>query len=263
MTKPHLTLLKIGGKIVDDNTLLEKLLNDFSQIPSPKILVHGGGKIATQIHNRLGIEAKMHEGRRITDKPTLEVVTMVYGGLANKNITAQLIAKGVRALGVTGADLDLVRAQKRKPEHIDFGYVGDVTAVNANLIAQLLSLGITPVFAPLTHDGNGTILNTNADTMVQEIAVALSQYFTVDLVYSFEKKGVLANPDDDDSYIHTIDTSTYEHLLKDGIISGGMIPKMQNAYQALHQGVASVIIMHADYVKYIGTPDFVGTKIIL
>jgi acetylglutamate kinase len=258
-----LTIVKIGGKVVDDDKLLFELLKDFARIEGDKILVHGGGKIATDISNRLGVEPRMHEGRRITDKETLAVVTMVYGGLANKNIVAMLQAIACNALGVTGADLNLILSKKRSPEPIDFGFVGDVEKVNGKEIKNLVQLGYVPVFAALTHDGKGNILNTNADTIAQEVAVAMSEFYETDLVYTFEKKGVLHDPKDDNSYIPEITTAFYQQLLSDGIISDGMIPKMQNAYNALHRGVKSVKIVQAQNIATCGTPDFVGTNIIL
>ncbi|MCS7005479.1 MAG: acetylglutamate kinase [Cytophagales bacterium] len=263
MQKSELIVLKIGGKIVDEDNLLGKVLEDFSAWNVPKILVHGGGKIATEIGHRLGIEAKMHNGRRITDQPTLQVVTMVYGGLINKAIVAKLQSLGIQALGVTGADLDIIRAQKRSPQPIDFGFVGDITCINVPILQKLLEWKITPVFAPLTHDGKGNLFNTNADTIAQEVAVALSQYYEVKLIYSFEKKGVLSNPNDEESYIRFINTASYKQLLSSGIISGGMIPKMENAFEALKRGIASVMIVQADYLKSVREEEFIGTKITL
>lgn len=243
--RQSLIIVKVGGAIVEQPDTLEKLLNDFRTIPGYKVLVHGGGRSATAISARLGIESKMVDGRRITDAETLKVVTMVYGGLVNKNIVAGLQAKGVNAIGLTGADCNVMTAVKRPVKDIDYGYVGDVTAVNAPFLANLLEQNIVPVLAPLTHDGNGLMLNTNADTIAAEAAKALSGFFKVTLVYCFEKPGVLLRPDDDTSVIPYISYYDFPRLVDDGTISGGMIPKIQNAFNALNAGVSSVLITSA------------------
>lgn len=237
------TIVKVGGAVVEDNEQLAQLLTDFAAIPGKKVLVHGGGRRATKVAAALGIESKMVNGRRITDAQMLEVVTMVYGGLVNKNLVAKLQAKGVNALGLTGADMDVIHSHKRPvKDGVDFGYVGDVERANGKMLQTLIQEGITPVMAPLTHDGNGNILNTNADTIASETAKALAPYYDVTLTYSFEKKGVLSNPDDDNSVIPVITRSDFEKYQADGTIGGGMIPKIENALAAVDAGVKEVII---------------------
>ena len=207
------------------------------------MLIHGGGRRATQVAASLGIESKMVGGRRITDAEMLSVVTMVYGGLVNKNLVARLQANGVNALGLTGADIDVIRSHKRPlKDGIDFGFVGDVDRADGQMLSRLIEAGITPVMAPLTHDGQGNILNTNADTIASETAKALASIYDVTLIYSFEKKGVLSNPDDDDSVIPTINRADFERYKADGTISGGMLPKIENALSAIDAGVSQVII---------------------
>ena len=241
--KEKLTIVKVGGAIVEDEAQLTQLLKDFSAIEGNKVLVHGGGRRATQIAASLGIESKMVNGRRITDADMLNVVTMVYGGLVNKNLIARLQANGVNALGLTGADMDVIRSHKRPlKDGIDFGFVGDVDQVNGDLLCQLIKTGITPVMAPLTHDGQGNILNTNADTIASETAKALAPYYDVTLIFSFEKKGVLRHPDDDDSVIPVITHADFIKYKADGTISGGMLPKIENAFSAINAGVGQVII---------------------
>ena len=205
--------------------------------------MHGGGRKATKMAERLGIETKMVAGRRITDADMLEVVTMVYGGLVNKNLVARLQANGVNALGLTGADADAIHSHKRPLKNgVDYGFVGDVDQANGEMLGRLIEAGITPVMAPLTHDGEGHILNTNADTIASETAKALAKLYDVTLIFSFEKKGVLRNPDDDDSVIATINHADFTRYIADGTISGGMIPKIENALNAVNAGVSKVII---------------------
>lgn len=238
-----LTIVKVGGAVVEDEAQLSQLLKDFSAIDGNKVLVHGGGRRATQVAKDLGIETKMVDGRRITDADMLQVVTMVYGGLVNKNIVAKLQSVGVNALGLTGADIDVIRSHKRPMKNgIDYGFVGDVDKANETMLKTLIEAGITPVMAPLTHDGNGNILNTNADTIASETAKALAPYYDVMLIYSFEKKGVLSNPDDDDSVIPIITRDEFTRLKADGVIAGGMIPKIENALAAIDAGVKQVNI---------------------
>lgn len=253
-----LTIVKVGGAVVEDPAQLAALLDNFSAIEGKKILVHGGGRRATKVAAQLGIESHMVGGRRITDGDMLQVVTMVYGGLVNKNIVARLAQRGVCALGLTGADMDVIRSHKRPlkkvrmddgtEQMVDFGYVGDVDRADADRLALLLNGGVTPVVAPLTHDGEGNILNTNADTMAATVAKALAKSYDVTLIYSFEKKGVLANPDDDDSVIPTITRDTYNKYVADGTISGGMMPKIENALEAVDAGVKRVIITLATQI---------------
>ena len=241
--KQKLTIVKVGGAGVEDETQLTQLLKDFSAINGRNVLIHGGGRRATQVAASLGIESKMVGGRRITDADMLSVVTMVYGGLVNKNLVARLQANGVNALGLTGADIDVIRSHKRPlKDGIDFGYVGDVDKADGQMLSRLIEAGITPVMAPLTHDGQGNILNTNADTIASETAKALAPFYDVTLIYSFEKKGVLSNPDDDNSVIPTITRADFERYKADGTISGGMLPKIENALSAIDKGVNRVII---------------------
>lgn len=244
-----LTVVKVGGAVVEDEEQLARLLNDFAAIEGNKVLVHGGGRRATKVAASLGIESKMVNGRRITDRDMLEVVTMVYGGLVNKNVVARLQANGVNALGLTGADMDVLRSRKRPvKDGIDFGFVGDVERADGKALQTLIEAGIVPVMAPLTHDGYGNILNTNADTIAGETAKALAPFYDVTLIYSFEKKGVLANPDDDDSVIPTITPADFERYKADGTVAGGMIPKLENAFAAIDAGVGRVIITLASAI---------------
>ena len=241
--KEKLTIVKVGGAVVEDELQLSQLLKDFSAIEGRKVLVHGGGRKATKMAERLGIETKMVDGRRITDADMLEVVTMVYGGLVNKNLVARLQANGVNALGLTGADANAIRSHKRPLKNgVDYGFVGDVDQANGEMLGRLIEAGITPVMAPLTHDGQGHILNTNADTIASETAKALADLYDVTLIFSFEKKGVLSNPDDDDSVIATINHADFARYKADGTISGGMLPKIENALNAVDAGVSKVII---------------------
>ncbi|MBQ3804461.1 MAG: acetylglutamate kinase [Prevotella sp.] len=254
----RLTIVKVGGAVVEDPEQLAALISNFSQIEGKKLLVHGGGRRATKIAAQLGIESQMVGGRRITDKEMLSVVTMVYGGLVNKNLVAQLQAQGVNALGLTGADMDVIRSHRRPlkkmkmddgtEQMVDFGFVGDVDRADGDRLAQLINSGVVPVVAPLTHDGQGNILNTNADTMAGTVAKALAGHFDVTLIFSFEKKGVLSNPDDDDSVIPAINRQSYEKYVADGVISGGMMPKIENALEAVEAGVKRVIITLATQI---------------
>ena len=238
-----ITIVKVGGAVVEDEAQLTQLLKDFAAIEGKKVLVHGGGRRATKVAAALGIESKMVNGRRITDADMLEVVTMVYGGLVNKNLVARLQAAGVNALGLTGADIDVIRSHKRPiKDGIDFGFVGDVEKANGQMLHTLINAGITPVMAPLTHDGQGHILNTNADTIAGETAKALAPYYDVRLVCGFKKKGVLSNPDDDNSVISEITREDFERYKADGTVAGGMIPKLDNAFDAIDAGVKRVII---------------------
>jgi acetylglutamate kinase len=244
----QLTIVKVGGKIVEEDESLKQLLRDFSTIAGHKLLVHGGGRSASRLAERLGIDNKMVDGRRVTDAETLKIVTMVYGGLVNKNIVAGLQSLGLNALGLTGADLNMVLSDKRPVGSIDYGFVGDVKQVNVDLISGLIRKDVLPVLAPLTHDGKGNILNTNADTMASEAAKAFTQYFDVRLIYCFEKKGVLFDENDEDSIIPVIDQILFEQYVSQGIINKGMIPKLENALYAIHSGVKQVIISHASEI---------------
>lgn len=243
-----LTLVKVGGKIVEEDESLSRLLNDFSIIAGNKILVHGGGRSATKLAEKLGIESQMVNGRRITDAETLKVVTMVYAGLVNKNIVAKLQGRHVNAIGLTGADLNVIHSIKRPVTDIDYGFVGDVKYVNVPALIELLKQFIVPVLSPITHDGMGNLLNTNADTIAGEAAKALAYDYDVTLIYCFEKKGVLRDENDDESVIPEINEILFKQYVAEGIISGGMIPKLENAFQALHAGVKSVIITQASEI---------------
>lgn len=241
-----LTIVKVGGAVVEDEAQLRQLLTDFIAIKGAKILVHGGGRRATTIAGKLGIETKMVEGRRITDAEMLEVVTMVYGGLVNKHIVASLQAMGADAIGLTGADANVIQAHRRPLKNgIDYGFVGDVDKVESSKIAHFIDKNIVPVIAPLTHDGQGNMLNTNADTMASEMAKAMADHYDVTLLFAFEKPGVLANPDDDTSVISSITRDDFVRLKADGTISGGMLPKIENALQAIDAGVRRVVITSA------------------
>ena len=243
MKKTGLTIVKVGGAVVEDEAQLAQLLENFRAIEGAKVLVHGGGRRATKVAAQLGIETKMVDGRRSTDAAMLEVVTMVYGGLVNKHVVAALQSLGVDAIGLCGADGDIIRSEKRPLKNgIDYGFVGDVKKADGAKIARFIEAGLVPVIAPLTHDGQGNILNTNADTMASETAKALADLYDVTLIFSFEKKGVLSNPDDDDSVIPVITHEDFERYKADGTISGGMLPKIENALGAVDAGVKQVII---------------------
>ena len=241
-----LYVVKIGGNVIDNPEACARFLSDFAKLDAPKILVHGGGKVATQIAAKLQIETQMVEGRRITDKAMLDVVTMVYGGLVNKNLVAQLQALNCNAIGLTGADGGIIRSVKRPVKTIDYGFVGDIEAVNAMQVNALLSSDLIPVIAPLTYSSEGLLLNTNADTMASATAVAMAEMFAVNLIYCFEKKGVLSNPDDDNAVISQLNPASYADYKSSGVINKGMIPKLESAFEALNAGVKQVTICHAD-----------------
>ncbi len=245
----QLTIIKVGGKVVEESASLNELLNDFVQLPGLKLLVHGGGRSATKISEQLGIETTMVKGRRVTDAETLKVVTMVYAGLVNKTIVASLQARGCNAIGLTGADMDLIRSKKRVGGEVDYGFVGDVVAVQTEQIAQLIADGVVPVVAPITHDGTGQLLNTNADTMASALATALAQVFEVDLVYCFEKPGVMMDQNDESSVISTLDKASFQKLQNEGIIVEGMIPKLDNGFASIDAGVRKVVITNIEGMK--------------
>src|SRR5580658_8203399 len=242
----QLSIIKIGGNIIDDEGKLGVFLDAFAEVKGPRILVHGGGKLATKVAEGLGIKQQLVDGRRITDSETLKVVTMVYAGTINKNIVAQLQARGCNAIGLTGADGNSIRGHKRVHPEIDFGYVGDVDSVDAGFLTGLLMLNKTLVFAPITHDGKGLLLNTNADTIAQEVARGLGRSFDISLVYSFEKSGVLLDTNNEDSLIPRISPDQYEDLKSKQLVFAGMIPKLDNAFAALRSGVKRVIIGRAE-----------------
>ena len=244
----RLTIIKVGGKVVEDSQALDSLLDQFKKISGYKLLIHGGGTIATEIAGKLGIETKMVEGRRITDSAMLDVVTMVYGGLVNKKVVAGLQARNCNALGLTGADLGLITAKKRIVKDIDYGYVGDVEDVNSRELRLLINENVIPVIAPLTHDGYGQLLNTNADTIAAEIAAELSSFYNVFLFFCFEKKGVLVDQNDETSVIFELDSVLFNQYKEEGIISAGMIPKLENGFQAKRKGVKEVLITNAQNI---------------
>jgi acetylglutamate kinase len=242
-----LYIIKIGGNIIDDETKLSSFLQSFASIQGKKILVHGGGKLATKLAAQLGVEQQMVDGRRITDAETLKVVTMVYAGFINKNIVAQLQANYCNAIGLTGADGNVIQAHKRPLKNgIDYGFVGDVDAVNADLINSLLQQNIAVVLAPITHNNEGQLLNTNADTIAQETAKAMAALYDTELIYSFEKSGVLLDVEDEASVIKEMNSSSYQTLKAENKIFAGMIPKLDNAFAAINSGVSKVIIGKAE-----------------
>ncbi|TRX62154.1 acetylglutamate kinase [Fulvivirga sp. M361] len=250
-----LTVVKIGGQVIDDAEKLDSVLKEFIQLEGKKLLVHGGGKKASEVSKRLGITPKLIDGRRITDAQTLEVVTMVYGGLANKTIVAKLQALGLNSLGLTGADGNVIPAQKRINKTIDYGYVGDfsVEDINAPFIENLLKNNITPVFCALTHDGKGSMLNTNADTLAAGISASLVTRYNVSLIYCFEKKGVLLDMEDDNSLIRELNYLHYQQLKDDGIILDGMIPKLDNAFSVVQKGIQVSIKEASNLNSDVGT----------
>jgi len=256
-----LLVIKIGGNIIDDEEKLSLFLLEFSSVPGKKILVHGGGKLATKLADQLGIQQQLIDGRRITDAETLKIVTMVYAGYVNKKIVSRLQAMGTNAIGICGADGNAIRAHKRIHPTIDYGYVGDIDEISNSFLAKLLDANMTVVVAPITHDQKGQLLNTNADTIAQEIAKALSADYNVRLVYSFEKNGVLLNVEDEDSVIKEINPTSYQKLKAEQTIFAGMIPKLDNAFTALGSGVKKVIIGRAEDLKKLIAGE-AGTTII-
>jgi len=249
--KVPLTVIKIGGNIIDNSSHLNQFISDFSKIDGYKIVVHGGGKLATKMAESIGLKTQLIDGRRITDSPMLSVTVMTYAGEINKNIVAKLQAHNCNAIGFSGADGNLIQSQKRNHPTIDYGFVGDVKTVNSKLLFSLISLGITPIFSAITHDKKGQLLNTNADTIASEIAISMSTIFEVSLIYCFEKQGVLADSEDENSVIKNINENDYADLLKNKAIHSGMIPKMDNCFYALKKGVNKVIV---------GNPSVVSNK---
>lgn len=272
-----LTVIKIGGNVIDNSENLHQFLLDFTALPGAKILVHGGGKIATELGHSLGIEAQMVDGRRITDIETLRIVTMVYAGLINKNMVAQLQAKNCNAIGLSGADGNVIKAKKRPVKTvtygtppgplagavIDYGYVGDLDehSVSSTTLDSLIKAGMVPVMCAITHDGNSQLLNTNADTIASAIAVAMSGLYDTQLVYCFEKKGVLKDINDETSVVREIKAESFDGLKADGTVAGGMIPKLENAFDAIKKGVGAVFIGKADELPELATGLF-GTKML-
>ena len=247
--KQKLKIIKIGGKVLNNKEALSSFLADFSTIKEAKILVHGGGKRATEMISESGLKPKMVNGRRITDKKTLEIVTMVYAGLINKNITAQLQQNNCNAIGLSGADANTILAHKRVVKDVDYGFAGDVDIVNSDVIKILVENNLTPVFCAITHDKNGQLLNTNADTIAAELAKGMSNYYDVELIYCFEKNGVLTNVRNEDSLIEMINLKSYQNLKQKGIIADGMLPKIDNCFDALQNGVTKVIIGNPEVIS--------------
>ena len=241
-----ITVVKIGGNVIDDPVVLKRFIAEFAALPGPKILVHGGGKLATRLAQKLELNVQMVDGRRITDKGTLDVVTMVYAGLVNKQLVAGLQAAGCNALGLSGADGNAVTARRRNPEPIDYGFVGDIERIDSALLGRLLEAGITPVFCAIMRDGQGTLLNCNADSVASAVALGAAQVAPAELVFCFEKSGVLRDPDDEATLIREITAESYAALKEDGTVSKGMIPKIENALKAVANGVRSVTIKHSD-----------------
>jgi len=256
-----LIVVKIGGNVIDQPLALETFLKDFAQIKAKKILVHGGGKIATEIGNKLGQQAIMVEGRRVTDKAMLETVTMVYGGLINKNIVAKLQAHGDNAIGLSGADGNSILCIKRPVKEVDYGFVGDVKDVNNAFLTHLLAGNLIPIMCPLSHDGNGSMLNINADTVATTLAKAMSKDFRTTLLYCFELKGVLSDFEDKTSVISEITLDTYNELKARGVISKGMIPKLDNSFDAIRNGVEKVVILHSEDVRLAAEGHQIGTTL--
>ena len=240
--KNKVSVIKIGGNLIEDEKVLNEFLVDFANLEGPKVLIHGGGKLATELATQMGIETKMVEGRRITDAETLKVITMVYGGLVNKTIVAKLQANNCNALGLSGADLNSIESVKRPIKEHDFGFVGDVVSVNSEMLTLLLNNKISPVCCAITHDKKGQLFNTNADTIASEIAIGLSANFETHLYYCFEKNGVLKDINDENSVIMSINSNSYQKLLSDKVIADGMLPKLHNCFNALERNVKQVCI---------------------
>lgn len=261
--REKLSIIKIGGNVLDDASNLKAFLQRFACVEGKKVLVHGGGKIASRMGEKLGFEAKYVDGRRITDDETMDLVTMVYGGLVNKQVVSALQAMGCNAVGLTGADANIMPATKRPVKTIDYGWAGDIdaAAVDAKMLKSFLDIGLTPVFAPLTHDTMGHMLNTNADTIASSLALALSAFFEVHLMYCFEKKGVLQSVEDENSVVRRIDRPTFDAMKATGALHSGILPKIENALLAIEKGVARVIIGHADDLLENLTEDVLGTII--
>ena len=258
----RITVVKIGGNVIDNPAAMKRFLKEFAALEGPKILVHGGGKLATRLAERLELKVQMVDGRRITDKGTLDVVTMVYAGLINKQAVAGLQAAGCNALGLSGADGNAVTARRRSPQPVDYGFVGDIERVDSALLRRLLEDGMAPVFSAIMHDGKGTLLNCNADSVASAVALGAAEIAPTDLVFCFEKAGVLRNPDDDTSLIREITAATYPPLKADGVVSKGMIPKIENALKAVEKGVRSVTIRSSENLSNgIGTSGADGNAV--
>lgn len=259
--KKSLWVIKIGGNVIDSSQQLALFLRNFAQLDGPKILVHGGGKIATQIAQDMGVKTQMVNGRRVTDGDMLNVVTMVYGGLVNKNIVAQLQGIGVNAIGMTGADANTIKAVKRPVKEVDFGFVGDLTesSINVPILEKLIEADLVPVFSALTHNGHGQLFNTNADTIASALAVGLSSVYETKLIYCFEKNGVMMDINDEKSVISKINQESFKQLTDQGVIADGMLPKLQNAFDAINKGVEAVYIGNAEKLNDLNEGADFGT----
>ncbi len=242
MKKQRLKIVKIGGKLIENEEKLQLFLNDFSSLEGPKILVHGGGNYATEMADKLGYETKMIDGRRITDSNSLKVIIMTYGGLINKNMVAKLLALGCNSIGLCGADGGSIISTKREVKEIDYGFVGDIAEINSSFISALLDQNITPVFSPISCTLDGELLNTNGDSVAAELAISLSSNYETELYFCFEKKGVLEDAADDESVIESLDPKKYKAFLDDKVISDGMLPKLYNSFQALERGVSKICL---------------------
>jgi acetylglutamate kinase len=258
MEKKVLKVVKIGGKLIEDENKLREFLKDFSALETPKILIHGGGSMATKTAEKLGYETKMVDGRRITDANSIKVITMVYGGLINKNIVAKLQARGTNAMGLCGADGASIISKKREVKEVDFGFVGDIVEVNSSFISSLLEQNIIPVFSAISYSGDGQLYNTNGDSVAAEVAKAMSAIYDTELDFCFEKKGVLTDVENDESIIEEIDEQLYKQLMNRGIISEGMLPKLHNCFQALQHGVTKIRLGDSNLLK----KNSVHTKIV-
>ena len=261
----RLFVIKVGGNIIDDDEKLISFLQSFASVQAHKILVHGGGKIATEIGNKLGIESKYINGRRITDDDTIDLVTMVYGGLINKKIVAQLQSLNCNAIGLTGADANIIPAKKRVVKDIDFGWVGDIESseLNTQSLKQILDAAFAPIFAPLTHDEHGHILNTNADTIASVLAISMSKHFDIRLIFCFEKEGVMKDVNDPNSVIRNLNKELYDKLLKEGSFHDGILPKLENSFNAIRSGVKEVLIGEHSHLLANTGYDTRGTLITL
>lgn len=260
-----LSIIKIGGNVIDNSEKLNHFLKAFADLEGYKILVHGGGKMATKLADEMGVEAKMVDGRRITDVETLRIVTMVYAGLINKNLVAQLQKYGCNAIGLSGADGNLIKAKKRPKAAIDYGFVGDLNenSIETENLTKLIESGFVPVFSAITHDGEGQLLNTNADTIASALAVAMSKHYETSLVYCFEKKGVLLDVNDENSLVQELKSASLEDLKAKGIIADGMLPKLHNAFDAINKGVKEVFIGKADDLSLLKNKGEFGTRLVI
>lgn len=254
----HMKVIKVGGKVLEEQKTFDMVVDALKQLDDPKILVHGGGNVATELAGKLGQPVKMIEGKRVTDKNMLDTVLMVYGGLLNKKLVAAMQARGMNAMGLTGADVNIIQAEKRPVLPVDYGLVGDIASVNTNTLSHLVQMGYIPVLAPLTHDGKGQMLNTNADSIASEVAKALVSHFRVELIFCFDKPGVLMDVNDETTVLHEINSESYRSMSHKGQIADGMIPKLESSFKALHSGVNQIFITN---VFNLGKKNMQGTVV--